>query len=50
MIPDNWHDFVLVGVVLVAMVLLSALVDPLGDGPLRRIRADLLLVAVIMAA
>lgn len=33
MIPDDWHDFVLVAVVLVATVLLYALVDPLGGGP-----------------
>ena len=49
MITDDWHDFALVGVVLVAMVLLSALVDPLGGGPPRRIRAGLLFVAFIMA-
>jgi hypothetical protein len=39
MIPDDWHDFVVVGVVLVATVLLYALVDPLGRGPCQRLRA-----------
>jgi hypothetical protein len=50
MIPDDWHDFVLVGVVLVATVLLYALVDPLGLGPLQRLRVGLSFVAFIMAA
>jgi hypothetical protein len=48
-IPDDWHDFVIVGVVLVAMVLLYALVDPLGGGPLQRARTGLLFVGFIMA-
>jgi hypothetical protein len=49
MIPDDWHDFVLVGAVLVATILLYALVDPLGRGPLRRLRNGLLFVAFVMA-
>jgi hypothetical protein len=48
-IPDEWHDFVLVGVVLVATVLLYALVDPLRRGLLQRLRAGLLFVGFIMA-
>jgi len=48
MIPDDWHDFILVGAVLVALVLVTAF-DPLSGGPLRHIRDGLLFVAFIMA-
>jgi hypothetical protein len=47
-IPDD-YDFVLVGAVLVALVLLYAFVDPLGGGPLQRARTGLLFVGFIMA-
>ena len=51
MIPDEWHDFVLVGVVLVATVPLCASLDPLPRGsPFQRARTGLLFVGVIMAA
>ena len=50
MIPDDWHDFIVVGGVLVATVLLYGLVDPLGRGPLQRVRVGLTYVAFIMAA
>jgi hypothetical protein len=49
MIPDVWHDFVLVGAVLVALVLVTAF-DPIGGGPLHRIRVGLLFVDFLMAA
>jgi hypothetical protein len=49
MIPDHWHDFVLVGVILVATVLLYALVNPLGPGPRQRLWGGLLVVGFIMA-
>jgi len=48
MIPDDWHDFVVVGSVLVALVPVTAF-DPLSGGPLRQIRGGLLFVAFIMA-
>ena len=49
MIPDDWHDFVLVGAVLVALVLATAF-DPFSGPPLRHIRTGLLFVGFIMAA
>jgi hypothetical protein len=48
-IPDDWHDLVLVGAVLVALVLVTAF-DPIGGGPLHRIRVGLLFVGFLMAA
>jgi hypothetical protein len=47
-IPDEWHDFVLVGAVLVGLVLVTAF-DPPGGPPLRHIRTGLLFVGFIMA-
>ena len=48
-IPDDWHDFVLVGAVPVALVLVTAF-DPIGGGQLHRIRVGLLFVGFLMAA
>jgi hypothetical protein len=48
MIPDDWHDFVLVGGVLVAFVLVTAF-DPFSGPPLRHIRDGLLFVGFVMA-
>ena len=48
-IPDDWHDFVLVGAVLVALVLVTAF-DPIGGSPLHHIRVGLLFVGFLMAA
>jgi hypothetical protein len=48
MIPDEWHDFVLVGAVLVALVLVTAS-DPMSGPTLRHIRNGLLFVGFVMA-
>jgi hypothetical protein len=48
MIPDDWHDFVVVGAVLVGLVLVTAF-DPYSGPALRHIRSGLLVVGFIMA-
>jgi hypothetical protein len=47
-IPDEWHDFVIIGAVLVALVLLTA-IDPYSGPPLAHIQVGLLIVAFFMA-
>jgi hypothetical protein len=47
-IPDEWHDFVLVGGVLVVLALVIAF-DPLSGPTPRGIRDGLLFVGFIMA-
>jgi hypothetical protein len=47
-IPDEWHDFVVVGGVLVVLALVIAF-DPLSGPTLRGIRDGLLFVGFIMA-
>jgi hypothetical protein len=49
MVSDDWHDFVLVGAVLVALVLVTVS-DPMSGPPLRHIRTGLLFVGFLMAA
>jgi hypothetical protein len=49
MVSDDWHDFVLVGAVLVALVLVTVS-DPMSGPPLRHIRTGLLFVGYLMAA